>query len=321
MDEMLNYVDRDGIVQVRVLSLFVFDSRTLFQSLRQTYFDHNRQRFDPVVCLNVLTLFYANGRGHELPHTFAWVRKVLINRGYTAGTRYYATPECFLFCMARFLERIKGTESYPSFRSIFRHRVQESIGSEGDPLALAMRILACASAGIRDEIDLRTLLTFQQEDGGWEAGWIYKYGSSGIRIGNRGLTTALAINAVEALKDLRLTRFYHPQPPIVKRHRISMDYLGVVVPQAQSNEGTDHRIELTHSLRKRLRWSWVELLTTAIHQLFLSFVYSFFSTLRSDHRYLLTDIIPGVSLPIFSTLLVFWPLILAFICFSTSFGL
>jgi hypothetical protein len=71
-----------------------------------------------------------------------------------------------------------------------------------------MRVLACASVGIRDEMDLRTLLNLQQEDGGWGAGWMYKFSSSGIAIGNRGLTTALAINAIEALDHLPKTPLY-----------------------------------------------------------------------------------------------------------------
>jgi hypothetical protein len=77
--------------------------------------------------VNVLTFFYANGRGHELPKTFAWVKEVLINRGYTDGTRYYTTPECFLFFMARLLERVKDTEAdllfAPSSASAFKREL------------------------------------------------------------------------------------------------------------------------------------------------------------------------------------------------------
>ena len=166
--------------------------------------------------MNTLTLFYANGRGHQLPYTFAWVQDVLINRGYIDGTRYYVTPECFLFFMGRLLDRIKGTKADLSLRPIFRQRVRERIGSQGDALALAMRVLACASAGVCNDVDLRTLLTLQQEDGGWEAGWMYRYGRSGIKIGNRGLTTALAINAIQALSPLSQTA---PQISVINGYR------------------------------------------------------------------------------------------------------
>jgi len=278
LDQMLNYVDKDGIVQVSPVSppihFSVPDLHQSFNSLRQTYFDHRRLRFDPVVCVNVLTLFYAHGRGEELPRTFAWVREVLINRGYTDGTRYYATPECFLFFMARLLEQIKGTNADLSLRPIFRQRVQERIGSEGDALALAMRVLACASVGIRDEMDLRTLLSLQQEDGGWEAGWMYKYGSSGISIGNRGLTTALAINAIEALNHLPQTPLYQPQLPILKSYRISIvspaspiagDRPPSRVEGHYRHKRSSSAGEWTSSLRKRFHWPWVNLVTKVVH--------------------------------------------------------
>ena len=108
-------------------STYSYPLLTIISASRQTYFDHKRSRVDPVVCVNVLTLFYANGRGEELPRTFAWVREILINRGYTDGTRYYPTPECFLFFMARLLEQIEGTEADLSLRPVFRERVQERI--------------------------------------------------------------------------------------------------------------------------------------------------------------------------------------------------
>jgi hypothetical protein len=62
-----------------------------------------------------------------------------------------------------------------------------------------MRVIVGAAVGLRLERDLAALLPLQHEDGGWGPSWIYKYGSSGIKIGNRGLTTALALNAIAAL--------------------------------------------------------------------------------------------------------------------------
>jgi len=64
-----------------------------------------------------------------------------------------------------------------------------------------MRILAGTVVGLRLELELALLLPLQCEDGGWGPGWMYKYGSSGIKIGNRGLTTALALNAISALQS------------------------------------------------------------------------------------------------------------------------
>jgi hypothetical protein len=132
--------------------------------------------------------------------TLDWVLGVLEHRAYLDGTRYYETAECFLFFAARLL-RSAGDDAtlYAHLAPLLRERVLERAGCPGDALALAMRVLAGAAVGLRMERDLAALLPLQCEDGGWGPGWVYKYGSSGLKIGNRGLTTALALNAIAAL--------------------------------------------------------------------------------------------------------------------------
>ncbi|KAG1752977.1 HAD-like domain-containing protein [Suillus lakei] len=187
MDDMLDYIDDDGIIQ--------------------TYFDHRRPRFDPVVCVNALTLFYSYGRGHQLDRTLHWIHEVLLHRAYLDGTRYYATPECFLYFLGRLLEISNDVYLAVYLKPLLIERVQERIGAEGDALALSMRLRLCAYLKLRNDVDIRALLPLQCEDGGWEIGWIYKYGSSGINIGNRGLTTSLAVKAI-----LEMQRFPSPPP-------------------------------------------------------------------------------------------------------------
>ncbi|KAJ7497338.1 HAD-like domain-containing protein [Mycena latifolia] len=196
MDEMLQYMDSDGIVLVMTTSCLLYPPS--YPAL-QTYFDHQRPRFDPVVCVNVLNLFYKYNREAQLQSTLQWICEVLRNRAYLEGTRYYETAECFLYFLSRLLLSCSDGDLHTALAPLLKERLQERIGVEGDALQLAMRIVACASVDLRDEVDLRTLLTMQCEDGGWEIGWIYKYGSSGIKIGNRGLTTAISIKALEAL--------------------------------------------------------------------------------------------------------------------------
>jgi len=125
-----------------------------------------------------------------------------MNRAYLEGTRYYETPECFLYFISRLLSKSGDPDLHALLKPLLKERIQERIGAEGDSSALSMRILTCDFVGIRDEVDLRKLLTLQCEDGGWEIGWIYKFGVSGICIGNRGLSTALAIKAIEAMSQV-----------------------------------------------------------------------------------------------------------------------
>ena len=115
------------------------------------------------------------------------------------GTRLYETAECFLFFAARLLRSTNDTRLNARLIPLLRARLLERVGCSGDALALSMRVLAGAAVGIRMERDLAALLPLQCEDGGWEPSWMYKLHTSGDKIGNRGLTTALALNAIAAL--------------------------------------------------------------------------------------------------------------------------
>ncbi|KAI0704997.1 HAD-like domain-containing protein [Cerioporus squamosus] len=182
MDEMLKCLSPDG--------------------LPYSYFDPELPRLDPALSVNVLHLFYTHGRGHQLPGALEWVRSVLQNRAYLQGTRYYFA-ESILFFVGRLLQTSDDAHLHETLEDLLRECVQELIGAPGDSLALAFRIITCASLGIEDDIDMRSLLPLQREDGGWEIGWLTKYGISGMKVGSRGYTTAMAIKAIEDLDRLR----------------------------------------------------------------------------------------------------------------------
>ncbi|THU99223.1 HAD-like protein [Dendrothele bispora CBS 962.96] len=181
MDEMLNYVNDDGIIQ--------------------TYFDHTRPRIDPVVCCNVLTLFYRNGRGHELGKTLEWIETVLIHSACSYGSLYYASEDQFLFFLSRLLQ--SSTRVYQRLGHIFAQSVANRFGTEADPLGLAMRIYAGAVVGLVASVDLERLLTMQHEDGSWKGGVYYRFPTASQVACNDGMTTALAIQAIESAKKLK----------------------------------------------------------------------------------------------------------------------
>jgi len=157
-----------------------------------------------VVCVNVLTLFYENGRGHELPETLDWVEQVLINRAYISGTYYYVSADHFLFFLSRLLQN--SAEIRQRLEPVFKDRVMERFGAEADSLSLAARIIAGTVVGLVDDRDLKTLLSMQCEDGSWGNSWFYHYGLSRIRIRNDGVTTALSIQAIQQVQLLRKMR-------------------------------------------------------------------------------------------------------------------
>ena len=94
-------------------------------------------------------------------------------------------------------------------KPLLRERIYERVGTGGDVSALAMHIFVCASVGLEtSDTDKGALLKFQLEDGSWEAGWFYKYGATGKKIGNRGVTTKKERETYQATLPL-----YHPEPP------------------------------------------------------------------------------------------------------------
>ena len=150
--------------------------------------------------MNVLSLFYTNGRGHELQETLDWVVKVLKNRAYTAGTYYYVGGDLFLFFLSRLLKI--SSEVRQRVEPMFKERVQERFGVEADSLSLAARILAAVTVDIEvDRRDLEALLSMQREDGSWGNSWFFKSPETAMRFRNDGVTTALAVHAIQQVKS------------------------------------------------------------------------------------------------------------------------
>lgn len=172
-------------------------------STHQTFFTDFKNRVDPVVCCNVLSLFFQYGRGDELAETLCWVRKVLERRAYIHGTSYYPVPETFLFFLSRLMLRLEKClpQLHSEMRELIIERLKERIGIQVDAANLAMRLIACQQFGVCDVQGLRELMTMQEVDGGWEMGTLYQYSNKKLCLGNRGTSTALATDAVRRCRS------------------------------------------------------------------------------------------------------------------------
>jgi hypothetical protein len=153
---------------------------------------------DPVVCCNVLSLFFQYGRGERLTETLDWVLQVLKRRAYIHGTSYYPVPETFLFFLSRLMPRLQKSrpELHSEMRDVVIERLKERTGVRVDAANLAMRLVACHQFGVCDVRGLRELMAMQEADGGWEMGTLYQYSNKKLCLGNRGTSTALAVDAV-----------------------------------------------------------------------------------------------------------------------------
>jgi hypothetical protein len=123
---------------------------------------------------------------------------MLLDRSYMQGTRYYTTPDCCLGFIGRLLRSSSDAHLQLTLGPLLKSRVSERLGLGGSAFDLAMRIITCGQMGVACEADRRALLNMQCEDGSWEPGWMYQYGSTRVKIGNRALTTALAVEALSS---------------------------------------------------------------------------------------------------------------------------
>jgi hypothetical protein len=197
LDEMHDYMDEDGNVQVRFDGPICQCTSRRANTIPQTYFDKSRPRVDAVVALNVLTLFHKYGRGHELPDTMEWIYNILLNRAYVKGTRYYPNAEWFLYYLTRLIRVSNDPTLKERIEPPLRKRVAERIGAAGDACCLGMRVLACNYLGIDNYPDRQKLGSMQQQDGGWEASCMYFIPGAKREVGNRGASTAFAVKALE----------------------------------------------------------------------------------------------------------------------------
>ncbi|KUI72797.1 Alpha-D-glucose-1-phosphate phosphatase YihX [Cytospora mali] len=166
LDQMAEYVNEDGTFQASH-----HDSMPI-----KTYYDH--------------------GRGHEFERTLQVVHSVLSDRSYIQGTRYYPSADCCLGFIGRLLRSSDDPHLQTTLGPLLKARMYERLGLGGSALDLAMRIITCTQMGIECQDDRQALLSVQCDDGSWEPGWMYQYGSTGVKIGNRGVTTAMAVAAL-----------------------------------------------------------------------------------------------------------------------------
>ncbi|KAI4252004.1 MAG: hypothetical protein LQ352_004520 [Teloschistes flavicans] len=172
--------------------------------IMQTYFDPTRPRTTPEVCCNMLRLFHKFGSSSDprTKKTEDYVVSCLHNNACLNGNRHYSTLESFLYFVAR-LYAETHSKSLRKRLNVFKARLQERFNVHTNPLALALRLFACQSIEMDPQLyrkDLETFVSLQDEDGGWPAGHFCRIGRTGARIGNRGLTTALAVRILQQEK-------------------------------------------------------------------------------------------------------------------------
>ncbi|RDA89866.1 hypothetical protein CP533_6662, partial [Ophiocordyceps camponoti-saundersi (nom. inval.)] len=133
------------------------------EGIIQVYFSSpTRKRIDPATCINALRAFKHHARytSPRLSPTKAHVHEQLQSGSYLRGTRYYPSPDVFLYFFAHLVQ------DSAAGRLMLRGHVVERFGCEADALSLAMRLEACRLVGVDPpEGERERLLTMQRSDG------------------------------------------------------------------------------------------------------------------------------------------------------------
>ncbi|EMD63650.1 hypothetical protein GGP41_005705 [Bipolaris sorokiniana] len=162
-----------------------------------TYFDPKRPGLCPFVLVNVIRVFYHYNRGSEVKPELEYVTRILLNRAYVNGTAVYNSAEPFLYFMACLVDANQHQPEILALREPLAVALRERVGQKDDSFAVAARVLSCQKLGVWARSDIEYLKELQDCDGGWEMGWVCRFGRSQKKIGNRGVPTAFAIKALE----------------------------------------------------------------------------------------------------------------------------
>ncbi|KAJ8132605.1 hypothetical protein O1611_g1019 [Lasiodiplodia mahajangana] len=159
------------------LVLDIMASNQDSDGIMQTYFSSDRPRTTPEVCCNILRAFYRFGQGSDprIRKTEEWVVSCLQNNACLHGTRYYSTPESFLYFTACLYVECRSTSS-PLMDELelgLKLRLEERLNMPTNALALALRVFSCQIVNMEGNLykkDFDLLLSLQERDGGWPAG-------------------------------------------------------------------------------------------------------------------------------------------------------
>jgi hypothetical protein len=193
VDRILDTVNEDGIIQV--------------------YFPPcgHRSYVDPVVCVNALYLIALLGREKEAQQTEDHVFEHLRTQAYLAGTRYYPSPDIFLYFLARLIDKFSYFRE--KLGDQLRQALETRIGNTQLPLDLAARVITAKVVGISNKIDENGLLLSKNGCNRWPADAFFRFGTRHGFFGCEALTTAFAVKALEtqALYKPSFLRYdYHP---------------------------------------------------------------------------------------------------------------
>jgi hypothetical protein len=192
LDRIAANVDRDGIVRVYINP------------------DTSRaQRLDAAACVNALYAFCRAGRESDIPATQAYIANHLASDRFDRGTRYYPSPDMFLFFISRLIHDFEAPRR--RFGQLAQVRLGQRLGrAPANLLEAAARVAAADNLGMVAEQELAMLVEAQRDDGSWPAASCFRFGRTARYFGSESLSTALGVRALMAAGAARQVPMQNP---------------------------------------------------------------------------------------------------------------
>lgn len=161
---------------------------------------HTRpNRKDAVVTANALRLLYTAGRKHEalVAINEAWLDDVLNSNEFLQGTRYYPSPDAFLYFVGKFA--LSFSDARSRYEDALRKALLRRIGTTEHAIDIAMRVTLSVRLGLRSTAEAETaqLLALQHPEGWWPADTLYR--GMQRNFGSRAVATAFSLGALSEL--------------------------------------------------------------------------------------------------------------------------
>ncbi|KAM0461264.1 hypothetical protein ACHAPV_004583 [Trichoderma viride] len=147
-------------------------------------------------------LCHGSGQGHKLTHAYLFLCRLLRTKTYELGSRYYENIDYMPYILSNLCSRRPTDPSLAEMRELLKNEIRDRSGCDSDVLGAALRTLSAQAMGVPyAKRDVRVLLESQQLDGGWNRVWIFKYGKEDIKVGSRGVITAMAVKAIRQYRE------------------------------------------------------------------------------------------------------------------------
>lgn len=133
----------------------------------------------------------------EATGVYDYLCQLLETRAYLHGSRHYASPDWFLYILSDLCARRPVDQELRRMQDLLMICIRDRIGYDSNPLGASMRLLSAQCFGMLNGRDLEIILEGQKLDGGWDLAWLWGSGKEPIKIGSRGVVTAMVLRAIK----------------------------------------------------------------------------------------------------------------------------